>query len=69
MAGTGLLQSEMTATTDAQPTVEVETQRAARRITTPGVGHIENDHVFRDIPENIISYFEERAQELGEGLR
>jgi hypothetical protein len=44
-------------------TVAVETQRAARRVE--GVADIANDSVFRGMPEEIISYFEERRSELG----
>lgn len=56
--------SPQSETTPASPAVAVETQRAARRVI--GVAHIAEDSVFRGIPEEVVSYFEERAAELGE---
>jgi hypothetical protein len=66
IGNSGRLSSDSSAPVAAAPvpTVAVEAHRAARRVV--GVAHIAQDSVFRGIPEEVVSYFEERAAELGE---
>lgn len=64
IGNSGRLSSDTSAQSEATPAVAVETQRAARRVA--GVAHIAEDSVFRGVPIEVVSYFEERAEELGE---
>jgi hypothetical protein len=52
-------------TSNYNPCVEVThtVQRAARRIVS--VGHIDNDTPFRGIPDEVVAFYMERAEEFG----
>lgn len=64
IGNSGRLSADASPQATPAPAVAVEQHRAARRVE--GVAHIAEDSVFRGIPTEVVSYFEERAQELGE---
>jgi hypothetical protein len=64
VGNSGRLTTDAASAQPAAPAVAVETQRAARRVVSM-VGEIADDSVFRGIPADVVSFYEERAQELG----